>query len=112
MTTAVRSSTLGGVVLFEGDVRSLTGEIPTKALHYEAYEDMALSQMRQIGEEAASRWSANVAIAHRTGELQPGEAAVICVAACGHRADAFECCRFLIDRIKEDVPIWKKESGF
>ncbi len=110
MLEAVKSDLLGGVVLFSGEVRSQTDTQVTTRLHYEAYEDMALSQMRLIAAEAASRWSANVAVAHRTGELLPGEAAVITVAACAHRAEAFECCKFLIDRIKEDVPIWKKEG--
>ncbi|MBA3724974.1 MAG: molybdenum cofactor biosynthesis protein MoaE, partial [Armatimonadetes bacterium] len=54
---------------------------------------------------------ARVAIVHRLGELLPGEIAVVTVAACTHRAEAFECCRFLIDRLKQDVPIWKKEFG-
>ncbi len=109
MIASVKSEVLGGVVVFEGDVRSRTGDQLTAGLSYEAYEEMATSQLRLIAEEAAERWSANVAVAHRLGTLMPGEAAVITVAACAHRAEAFECCRFLIERIKEDVPIWKKE---
>lgn len=109
MLEAVKDERLGGVVLFSGEVRSVTGDHLTKQLFYEAYEDMAVSQMQLIAEEAASRWDARVAVAHRVGDLAPGETAVITVAACAHRAQAFECCKFLIDRIKEDVPIWKKE---
>ncbi len=101
---------MGGVVVFCGEVRSLTGEEVTSSLVYESYEDMAVAQMRKIAEEAVGRWQARVAVGHRTGELKPGEIAVVCAAACAHRAEAFDCCRFLIDRIKADVPIWKAES--
>lgn len=98
----------GGVVVFCGEVRSVTGDETTEFLEYEAYVEMAVKQMEKIAEEAASRWEAHVAVSHRTGRLIPGEVAVVCVAACAHRAEAFECCRFLIDRVKADVPIWKK----
>ena len=107
---AVRNIRFGGISLFSGDVRAETGGQVTKKLHYEAYEDMALKQMEAMAQEAADRWDANVAVAHRLGEILPGETAVVCVAACAHRAEAFECCRFLIDKIKEDVPIWKREG--
>lgn len=103
----VESPELGGVVLFCGEVRSLTDGVATASLTYEAYEEMATQQMQAICEEAAERWRANVAVAHRLGTLQPGEIAVVAVAACAHRAEAFECCRFLIDRVKADAPIWK-----
>lgn len=109
MLASVKDERLGGVVLFSGEVRSVTGEIETSQLFYEAYEEMAVSQMHLIADEAANRWDARVAVAHRVGDLLPGETAVITIAACAHRAEAFECCKFLIDRIKEDVPIWKKE---
>jgi len=110
MLAAVRNVRLGGIATFSGDVRAETDGEMTEKLFYEAYEDMALKQMEGIAEEAARKWDANVGIAHRLGELLPGETAVICVAACAHRAEAFDCCRFLIDRIKEDVPIWKREE--
>ncbi|MBI1757355.1 MAG: molybdenum cofactor biosynthesis protein MoaE [Fimbriimonas ginsengisoli] len=108
---AVESKTLGGVVVFCGEVRSETGARTTSHLEYEAYPEMALAQMKAIGDEAIGRWHAQVALAHRIGTLKPGEIAVVTVAACVHRTEAFECCRFLIDRIKADVPIWKKEIG-
>lgn len=108
---ACESSDLGGVVVFCGEVRAVTSDLETDHLEYEAYEEMALAKMRQIAEEASERWHANVAIAHRLGRLEPGDIAVVTIAACGHRAEAFEACRHLIDRIKEDVPIWKKEFG-
>jgi molybdopterin synthase catalytic subunit len=111
LADSVKDVRYGGVVTFSGEVRSITGELDTSMLIYEAHQAMALEQMRRIAEQAATQWDANVSIAHRIGELLPGEIAVFCVAACAHRAAAFDCCRFLIDRIKEDVPIWKKEFG-
>jgi molybdopterin synthase catalytic subunit len=107
----VREDKLGGIVTFTGEVRAVTGDRLTDKLFYEAHESMAKAQMTQIAQEEADRFDANVAVVHRLGELQPGDTAVVCVAACAHRAQAFECCRRLIDRIKEDVPIWKKEFG-
>jgi len=107
----VKDDRFGGVVTFTGEVRAVTGDMDTSKLIYEAHSSMAVAQMKKIAEAAASRWDANVAVAHRIGELLPGDVAVVCVAACAHRAEAFDCCRFLIDRIKEDVPIWKKEFG-
>jgi molybdopterin synthase catalytic subunit len=108
---AVQDDARGGVVVFLGDVRRITGEIQTEHLEYEAYQEMALKSMREIGEKAAQDSDANVTIVHRLGKLLPGETSVVCVAACAHRAQAFECCRILIDRLKEEVPIWKKEFG-
>ncbi len=109
--SSVRDERLGGIVTFSGEVRAVTGDRLTNRLFYEAHETMALTQMRKIAEEEAERFEASVAVVHRIGELQPGETAVVCVAACAHRAAAFDCCRNLIDRIKADVPIWKKEFG-
>ncbi|MCO5295877.1 MAG: molybdenum cofactor biosynthesis protein MoaE [Fimbriimonadaceae bacterium] len=107
---SVEDPSLGGVVVFCGEVRSVTEGAPTVQLEYEAYKEMALAQMRILGEEAMRRWNGRVALAHRTGTLLPGEIAVVTVAACAHRAEAFACCQFLIDRIKADVPIWKREG--
>jgi molybdopterin synthase catalytic subunit len=109
MRKSVEHPDLGGVVVFCGEVRSQTGGSPTYGLVYEAYEEMALVQLRRIASEASVRWSAAISVAHRLGSLLPGDIAVVTVAACAHRAEAFECCRWLIDRIKEDVPIWKRE---
>ncbi|MGI8924456.1 MAG: molybdenum cofactor biosynthesis protein MoaE [Fimbriimonadales bacterium] len=108
---SIEDATLGGVVLFLGEVRGTTGGRATSKLFYEAYEEMALPHMRAIALEAEGRWGARVAMVHRLGELLPGKIAVATAAACAHRAEAFDCCRFLIDRLKEDVPIWKKEFG-
>ena len=107
----VQDDSRGGVVAFLGDVRRLTGDVETDYLEYEAYEAMALKSMGEIGKSAATEFDANVAIVHRLGKLMPGETSVVCAAACAHRAQAFECCRQLIDCLKESVPIWKKEFG-
>lgn len=107
----VQEPTKGGVALFLGDVRGQTDAVVTDWLEYEAYPEMALKSMQELAEQAATKYDANVAIVHRLGKLMPGETTVICAAACAHRAEAFECCRQLIDRLKEDVAIWKKEVG-
>ena len=108
---SVRDATRGGIVTFIGDVRAVTGDRVTERLYYEAHPPMAEAQMRKIAEEEAARFDARIAVVHRIGELRPGDTAVVCVAACAHRAAAFECCRNLIERVKQDVPIWKKEYG-
>jgi molybdopterin synthase catalytic subunit len=107
----VESPELGGVVVFCGEVRSRTGDKETSRLEYEAYESMALEQMKLIAAQCAGKYKAQVACEHRLGEMFPGDVAVVTAAACAHREQAFACCRELIDRIKEDVPIWKKEFG-
>lgn len=101
----------GGVVLFCGEVRAVTGDLVTERVLYTAYEPMALSEMERLAKKAADRWHARVALVHRLGELRPGDIAVVTAAACAHRAEAFEACRFLIERLKADVPIWKEEFG-
>lgn len=108
---SIESPEFGGVVLFLGEVRSTTRDQQTQKLVYEAYEEMALMEMHRIARDAKANWPGNVALVHRLGELFPGDVAVVAVAACPHRSDAFECCRFLIEGIKRDVPIWKKEFG-
>lgn len=100
----------GGVVSFVGVVRNHARGQTVDHLEYEAYPEMAVREMEKIVEAAAKKWQGTrVAIAHRTGRLEIGEAAVIVVAASAHRAEAFEACRYAIDTLKETVPIWKKE---
>ncbi len=105
----------GAVVSFQGTVRDHTPD-PRAAgkrvdhLVYEAYADMALAKLREIGREIQSRWpNSRVALAHRTGRLEVGEVSVAIAVAAAHRAAAFEACRYAIERIKHDVPIWKRE---
>jgi len=100
----------GGVVTFVGTVRNHARGQDIDHLEYEAYPEMALREMERIVEAAGKQWpGTRVAIAHRTGRLEIGEAAVVIVAASAHRAEAFLACRFSIDTLKETVPIWKKE---
>lgn len=100
----------GGVVTFVGNVRDHARGQAIRYLEYEAYPEMAEREMEKIASQAAERWpGTRVAIAHRVGHLEIGEAAVIIVAAAAHRGEAFEACRFAIDTLKQTVPIWKKE---
>jgi molybdopterin synthase catalytic subunit len=100
----------GARVVFEGIVRNHHHGRSVLHLEYEAYAEMAARQMAGIAEELKRRWPAyRVAIVHRVGRLEIGEAAVIVGVATVHRADAFEACRFGIDQVKADVPIWKRE---
>jgi len=100
----------GARVVFEGIVRNHHDGRRVLHLEYEAYAEMAARQMAAIAGEIKRRWPAyRVAIVHRVGRLEIGEAAVIVGVSTAHRADAFEACRFGIDRVKADVPIWKRE---
>lgn len=81
-------------------------------LEYEAYEPMAVEKLHQVVKECSDRWPVQaMAIQHRLGRLAIGDDAVVIAVACAHRAEAFEACRYAIDRIKQIVPIWKKEFG-
>ena len=100
----------GGVVTFVGAVRNHAKGHSIKHIEYEAYPEMVLREMDKIASDVSRRWEGTrVAIAHRTGHLEVGDAAVIIVAAAAHRAEAFEACRYAIDTLKQTVPIWKKE---
>ena len=100
----------GAVVVFDGIVRNNTRGRHTLFLVYEAYEEMALRQMRALAEEAvAVHGVRQVAMVHRLGRLEVGETSVLVAVASAHRAQAFEACRWLIDTLKKTVPIWKKE---
>lgn len=108
----VRRPEAGGVVVFTGEVRDETDGRPVVRLEYEAYEEMALEKLVETGERAEEEWpEVEVAIHHRLGHLEVGETAVAVAAASPHRGPAFEACRFAIDRLKDQVPIWKKEVG-
>ena len=100
----------GAVVTFCGVVRDHSGEKQTDHLVYEAYKEMAERKMAEIGEEARSRWPIDdIAVVHRVGRLAIGEISVLIAVASPHRAEAFEACHWAIDRLKDTVPIWKKE---
>ena len=101
---------MGGVVTFSGIVRDNARGEAIDHLEYEAYAPMAEKEMRKIVDAVHERWPhVRIAISHRVGRLAIGDAAVMIAAAAPHRAEAFEACRFAIDRLKATVPIWKKE---
>lgn len=107
---AVCSRAQGGVVTFSGAVREVTRGRAVLRLEYEAYAPMAEKKLAELGAEVAIRWpGARVAIHHRVGVLVPGELAVVIAVSTPHRAEAFAACRHAIERLKADVPIWKKE---
>ena len=100
----------GGVDVFIGTVREATQGKRVVRLEFEAYDSMALREMRKIAEQTFERWPVQaVALHHRTGALQVGEVAVVIAVSAAHRAAAFEACRYAINTLKQSVPIWKKE---
>jgi len=107
---AVEGPGEGGVVLFLGRVRDHARGRGVARLDYEAYAPMALSEMQALADEARARLGATrVALVHRTGRIEVGEVAVAVAVAAAHREQAFGACRWLIDTLKQRVPIWKKE---
>lgn len=100
----------GAITTFIGTVRELTHGKKTLYLVYEAYESMAVKKLAQIGAEIEERWQGSkVAITHRVGKLDITDIAVVIAVSTPHRADSYEANRYAIERIKEIVPIWKKE---
>ena len=111
LTEQVRRPGCGAVVTFLGTVRDLTGGRETVALDYEAYPAMAEKKMAEIEADTRARWPVgDLALVHRLGRLGVGEVSVAVAVSCPHRAEAFAACRHAIDRLKELVPIWKKEN--
>ena len=107
---AVQADGAGAINVFIGTVRNQTQAKPVVQLDFEAFDSMALKKMQQIADQAASRWPIQkVAIVHRKGSLQIGDAAVVIAVSTPHRKASFEACEFIIDTLKEVVPIWKKE---
>ena len=110
MTNGVKAGEDGAVVVFDGIVRNNTKGRKTLYLDYSAYEAMALEQMRALGEEAVRRFGVrDISMAHRLGRLHVGETSILIAVASAHRGAAFDACRWLIDTLKQQVPIWKKE---
>jgi molybdopterin synthase catalytic subunit len=101
----------GAVCTFDGIVRDNTRGRRTLYLDYEAYREMALAQMRGLADEALQKFPIrDVALLHRLGRIDVGESSVLIVVASAHRGAAFDACRWLIDTLKRQVPIWKKET--
>lgn len=106
----VRSNGDGAVVTFAGVVRDNSLGRETEHLVYDAYREMAEKKLREIGAEIRQKWGLDhVAILHRVGRMEIGEISVLIAVASPHRCEAFEACHFAIDRLKQTVPIWKKE---
>jgi molybdopterin synthase catalytic subunit len=101
----------GAVCTFEGIVRDHTRDRQTLYLDYETYRDMALAQMQALAAEAMEKYKIrDIAILHRLGRLHISETSILIVVASAHRGAAFDACRWLIDTLKKQVPIWKKET--
>jgi molybdopterin synthase catalytic subunit len=106
---AVMTTSDGAYVQFVGMVRSHSRGRQVTGLEYQAYAPMAERQMGVLVSAVREKWGLACAILHRTGYIPVGEAAVVVCVASSHRAEAFEACRWVIDTLKKDVPIWKKE---
>jgi molybdopterin synthase catalytic subunit len=106
----VKRPTDGAVVTFDGIVRNNFGGRSVHALEYEAYAGMAEKKMAQIGQEVRQKFPiGEIAMIHRLGRLAIGESSIVIAVAAPHRHEAFEACAYAMDRVKEEVPIWKKE---
>jgi molybdopterin synthase catalytic subunit len=107
---ATSSLGAGAVNVFIGTVRNTAHGKNVVWLEYECYESMAVAEIRKIIDEASHRWPLlGTAVSHRVGTLKPGEVSVVIAVSAPHRKDSFEACQFIIDTLKEKVPIWKKE---
>jgi molybdopterin synthase catalytic subunit len=107
----IMSPESGGIDVFIGTVRNSTKGKPVLKLDFEAYEPMAVSEMQKIAKQAFDKWPVQkILIHHRTGELQVGEVPVVIAVSAAHRDAAFDACRYIIDTLKQTVPIWKKEA--
>lgn len=110
-TAFVADPAAGGTCVFLGTVRDHSNEGDVTGLTYEAWNELAETRLREIADEMLSSWPVGkVALLHRVGELAIGEVSVVVACSAPHRAEAFEACRHGIERLKQDVPIWKKES--
>ncbi len=108
---AIKAGPDGAVCVFDGIVRNNTRGRQTLYLDYEAYREMALAQMQGLASEALTKFGVrDLALLHRLGRLRVGETSVLIVVASAHRGAAFDACRWLIDTLKKQVPIWKKET--
>jgi molybdopterin synthase catalytic subunit len=110
LVNAVKRSSSGAVATFLGVVREQTRGRQVRYLEYEAYREMAILKMREIIDEIRGKWKVDeIAMVHRVGRLQIGEASVAIAVSAPHRREALAACGYAIDRLKEMVPIWKKE---
>jgi molybdopterin synthase catalytic subunit len=107
----VRGPSNGAYVTFTGDVRDNDNGAAVSEIDYVAYDQLARKELTRIGQSAESKWpGCSCAVAHRTGVLKVGETSVAIAVAASHRAEAFDVCRWIIDTLKTDLPIWKREE--
>lgn len=107
---AVRTDECGAVALFYGVVRNNNMGRTVQYLEYDAYPEMALKKMREVAAEVKAKYPVErVGVLHRTGRLEIGETSLLVAVSAGHRAEAFDACHYAVDRLKQIVPIWKKE---
>ncbi|MBI2862238.1 MAG: molybdenum cofactor biosynthesis protein MoaE [Chloroflexi bacterium] len=110
LTREATEATTGGLAIFVGVVRAVSGGRRVLWLEYEAYPEMTEAVMRQIGQEVRERWPVEtILMVHRIGRLEVGERSVAIVVGSPHRAEALAACHYAIDRLKSILPIWKKE---
>jgi molybdopterin synthase catalytic subunit len=109
LLAAVQSPARGGIASFVGVVRDHHGDRGVLRLQYSAYGPMVEAECVRIVAEAESRWPVSIALRHRVGILEVGETAIAVVAGSGHRAAAFDACRYVIEEVKRRLPIWKQE---
>ena len=111
IVATVESPAAGAVVLFLGTTREVTGDRRTASLDYECYAEMARKKLVELESVARDRWPViECTVVHRIGHLEIGEVSVAVAVSTAHRQDAFEAAKWLIDAIKEVVPIWKREN--
>jgi molybdopterin synthase catalytic subunit len=108
--TFVSEGSVGGINVFIGTVRNETKGKRVVALEFEAYEKMAISELQKITDSVSAKWPVQkVAVLHALGRKKIGDLAVVIAVSAAHRDAAFQACRYIIDNLKETVPIWKKE---
>ncbi len=107
---SVKSDDAGACLLFSGTTRRVTGDKVTQTLSYQAYEEMAIKLLNKLRDDAMSRWPLiNFSIVHRVGEVPVGQTSVVVAVSSPHRIDAFQAAAWVMDTLKQDVPIWKQE---
>jgi molybdopterin synthase catalytic subunit len=110
LVEAVRRDESGAVALFYGVVRNENKGRAVRYLEYDAYPEMAIKKMREVADEVRARFPVTgMGVLHRIGRLEIGETSLLVAISSGHRKEAFEACHYAVNRIKEIVPIWKKE---
>ena len=110
LLSEVGSASTGALNIFVGTTRNQSHDRSVVSLEYEAYLPMALKKMEEIERDARGLWPIqNVLVVHRVGKVEIGEASVLIAVSAAHRDEAFKACRYIIDRLKDRVPIWKKE---